>query len=300
MRRVLVAYDGSDGAKAAIEDLRSAGLGHAVEARVLSIADVWVPEGQGEESPFSDLPEFQAATEHLKEALREAREIAIEGARHLHQHFPEWSISNLSRGDSPTWGILAEARNWKPDLLVIGSHGRNPLERLFLGSVSFKVAAEAPCSVRVVRPQHHSRGIKLMLAIDGSVDSELAVDRVSQRQWHPSVEIDLVSVVDARLKARLLSRAGWDTEKSDNSLEQRVEAMQRRALQKLGALGNRAVSHSFEGDPKELLLRHAAKHDIACIFLGARGLEHGNRLYLGTLASAITGRAPCSVEICRP
>ena len=51
--------------------------------------------------------------------------------------------------------ILDAAREWEPDLIVIGSHGRKGLDRLLLGSVSDGVVRRAPCSVEVVRvPQH--------------------------------------------------------------------------------------------------------------------------------------------------
>ena len=49
MMKILIAYDGSDCAKAALEDLKSAGLPTKAEALVLSIADVFVPPPFDEE-----------------------------------------------------------------------------------------------------------------------------------------------------------------------------------------------------------------------------------------------------------
>jgi nucleotide-binding universal stress UspA family protein len=52
---------------------------------------------------------------------------------------------------SPKEIILEEAKKWKADLIVVGSHGRRGLKRFLLGSVSEAVAMNAHCSVVVVR-----------------------------------------------------------------------------------------------------------------------------------------------------
>lgn len=46
--------------------------------------------------------------------------------------------------------IVRTARTKKADLLVLGTHGRTGLARLFLGSVASRVVASAPCPVLTV------------------------------------------------------------------------------------------------------------------------------------------------------
>ena len=52
---------------------------------------------------------------------------------------------------SPKRVILDEAQSWRPDLIVVGSHGYPTWERFLLGSVSQAVVSHAKCSVEVVR-----------------------------------------------------------------------------------------------------------------------------------------------------
>ena len=48
-------------------------------------------------------------------------------------------------------GILDVAADWKPDLIVLGSHGRRGVEKFLLGSVAESIARHARCSVLIVR-----------------------------------------------------------------------------------------------------------------------------------------------------
>ena len=58
----------------------------------------------------------------------------------------------------PAHIICDVAREVEADVIVVGSHGRTGLNRLFLGSVSEHVVRHAPCPVLVVRgaPDHHT------------------------------------------------------------------------------------------------------------------------------------------------
>jgi len=57
----------------------------------------------------------------------------------------------LAIHDRPAHGLVAKARELHADLVVVGSHGAGPLSRMLLGSIADGAAANAPCSVLVVR-----------------------------------------------------------------------------------------------------------------------------------------------------
>jgi nucleotide-binding universal stress UspA family protein len=297
MKKILIAYDGTPGALAAIEDLRSAGLPGNSTAKIVTIADVWLPPAP----PADDLlgeSSWDRRYNKAADVLRSAKKSALEGACRIHELYPKWEVTNVARAGSPAREIIAEARRWNADLIVVGSHGRTPLERFFLGSVSHNIAADADCSVRIARPRtsHAGSPLRILAALDGSADSNKIVDELIGRNWHAGTKVDLVSVLDEKLKSTWVGRS--DLQIID-SVEESVEALHKASLAKFTAQNISAAFHIMEGDPKDTLLKVASKWDVDSIFLGARGLDHGNRMYLGTLASAICSRAHCTVEVVR-
>ena len=61
------------------------------------------------------------------------------------------TTSVLLRAGEPADQIIRAARSEKADLIVMGTHGRRGLTRLFMGSVAQRVVGLAPCAVVTVR-----------------------------------------------------------------------------------------------------------------------------------------------------
>ncbi len=53
---------------------------------------------------------------------------------------------------TPFLGIIRFAERDKSDLIIMNTHGRKGLKKIFLGSVAEKVIYEAPCSILALRP----------------------------------------------------------------------------------------------------------------------------------------------------
>ena len=59
--------------------------------------------------------------------------------------------SGKIRRGSPADEIVGEAKDWSADVVVLSTHGRTGLGRLFLGSVANAVVHHAPCPVLLHR-----------------------------------------------------------------------------------------------------------------------------------------------------
>jgi nucleotide-binding universal stress UspA family protein len=143
--KILIAYDGSSCADLALEDMRRAGLPRLAEAVVLSVSELWMPvlesAGAGAAPIVGALPV----------SLEKAESLARRACERVQAYFPEWVVKAEARSGSPASVVIERADEWRPDLIVVGSHGRSAPGRFMLGSVSQKVVTEAHCSARVAR-----------------------------------------------------------------------------------------------------------------------------------------------------
>lgn len=292
--KILIGYDGSECADAALIDLKRAGLPSDAEVLVVSAADVFIPPEDVEEEelfPAYVPASVKLARERAQRAFDEAERLSRQAAQKLREIFSEWTVNSVATAGVPHWEIIAKIEEWQPDLTVVGSHGRTALGGLFLGSVSQKVLFEAASSVRIARGRvlPLERPIKLILATDGSPDADAMIDTVCARKWPAETKIKLVTAVENFHRY---------SEDPDTQFE-RVRNIQILAVKKLGDAGLAAEAVVTDIDPKSYLIIQAEKWDADCIFLGAKGHRFFERLLIGSVSSSVAARAHCSVEVVR-
>jgi nucleotide-binding universal stress UspA family protein len=314
--RILIGYDGSDCADAAVYDLRRAGLPRDVEAVVFTAVDLTPhlpPSCYEPADPATEAKEPQIirnARILARGAMSEARLTADRGIERVRAEFPHWRVSAESTPDyAPYRALVIKAEKWRPDLVVVGSHGRSAAGRALLGSVSTKVLSHAHCSVRVARFREdvgRAAGdpVRLVLGFDGSADSAAAASAVADRVWPQGTEVRVVMALDRRLSMALAFgmpipvwatgiNQGWDDRTRAWHIVEDVE----KDLRGAGLVAKAVVG---EGDPKQVLIREAEQLGADCIFVGAQGHSALDRFLLGSVSAAVATRAHCSVEVVRP
>jgi len=118
--RIVVGYDGSAEAEAAVDAVASRAWPEGSEARVITA--LAAPRA--------------AAGGPAASKLRAAG----------------LSVSEGVRDGDPARALVGEAEAWQADAIFVGTRGLHGLRHLLRGSVSSAVAASAQCSVEVVRP----------------------------------------------------------------------------------------------------------------------------------------------------
>lgn len=286
--KVLIAYDGSACADAALSDLSRAGFPAEADCKVLSVIENWLPPPSGLE-----------LVEHI-DRDQEYMVMAMRAAQQVSEVQPGWSVKAIVSAGSPASVIIEKADEWKPDLIVMGAHGRGALGRLFFGSVSQKVLHEANCSVRVARESEKEPDApaRIIVGFDGSPNAAEVVRVLTARHWPNGVEARVVYAAWPSLEFTprpLVGKiADWIAEQ-DLRIKKKIDAV----VSELTAAGVNATAVIKSEEPKRLLINEAESWNANCIFVGARGLGRLERLRLGSVSSAVAARAHCTVEIVR-
>lgn len=297
--RILIGYDGSSTADAAIEDLRRAGLPEVCRVVVLSVADVWLPgsEQSAHARPAvpADLPGMATIRMMAEQALDTARAHAAAGRDRLSSLFPNWQVDAEVSADAPAWSIIRHAEEMNADLVVVGSHGRGALGRAMLGSVSTRVLDELRTNVRIARVPRNDADTHILVAVDGSPDSDAAVQAVRGRTWPKNTKIRVVTAANWRLRAANLTTMPGP----DAPVESWARHIADRAAAQFAGVAAEVSISVPQGEAKRVVLHEAESWNADCVFVGARGLTRAQRWLMGSVSTAVAMRAPCTVEVVR-
>jgi nucleotide-binding universal stress UspA family protein len=305
--KILLAVDGSEASIAAVEEAARTPWPEGSVVRIVSVAEApfpirqWtapMPSGSYEE--WERLFE-ERSVENTARAMARFGEIA--GAR-----TEAWA--KTLKGD-PKIAILDEVEHWGADLIIVGTHGYNTLERLWLGSVSRAVASNAKCSVEIARrrkvQEADGKAMRILLAVDGSEFGDAAVEEIADRPWPPGSQVHVISVIHLPFQPgpevwALPESYYFKLEKAER---ERAESVVNRAIARLreGAAERETpltlTGEVVVGRAAETILGTANKWGADLVALGSHGYRGFTRFLLGSVSYAVASHAPCSVEVVR-
>ena len=290
--KVMIAYDGSSYAKAAINDLCRAGLPPDSEILVVSVTDPSVmslPISQFDlHSLISRLASkvIRQATVYKEEQVEKVKASVSEVPDRPLSLFPECKIGYEVLGGKPAASLLRKAAEWKSDLIVLGTRGRSTVGRFFLGSVSQEVAEKADCSVRIWRqsPEKDAGTLnKVIIGASSLPDAEEVIRAVSGRAWTENTEIRLMIADDGISAGRV------------SAVYPYAKAIFEQAVEELRGCGLPVSVDIKSGDTSIILLDEVENWKADSIFIANE--KSNEEKGFGSLAASLLARAKCTVEI---
>jgi nucleotide-binding universal stress UspA family protein len=146
--------------------------------------------------------------------------------------------------------------------------------------------------------------MKILLAIDGSVCSDMAINEVLSRPWPTDSEIRIVSAFQVPISP---TPEAWGIS-SEN-----FEQMERVARQQAETIVDRAAAQAGPGLPPSIgvttriligspavaILEESEDWNADLIVVGSHGYGALQRFLLGSVSQTIVSQAKCSVEVVR-
>jgi nucleotide-binding universal stress UspA family protein len=201
----------------------------------------------------------------------------------------------------PAETIIRIGQETAADIVVVGTHGRRGVARLFMGSVAEALAKTAPWPVAVVRAYDQRVGEMGPVLVptdfsEGAMHAGRAAHALARR-------LGLRLVLLHVLPEAVAPKGEEDPEairRQAERLRREAETRLRSAAEALGLDRGQVESSLVTGvDAAEIV--HVGKAIRAsCIVMGTRGFTGLPRLLLGSVTDQVLRQAPCPVLVVPP
>lgn len=146
-KRILVAVDGSETSILALKEAIKLATDFNAVLRIINVADEYLGYIEG---LSIDLDKYTASIEKYSQSvLNNMKNIAIKAGI-------DAEVKLIQITDVPARvpeKIIQDAKQWKADVIVVGTHGRSGFGRMILGSVADGVIRHATTPVLLVRSE---------------------------------------------------------------------------------------------------------------------------------------------------
>lgn len=146
--------------------------------------------------------------------------------------------------------------------------------------------------------------MKILLAVDGSPCSDVAVEEIGRRPWPEGSSVKVLNAFELPLPA---SPEGWALPPNyfddlDQAVRKRAKSIVERTVERLRSKLDPTITLNGEflaGPPRSVILDEAESWDADLIVMGSHGYGRWERFLLGSVSQSIVSHAKCSVEVVR-
>lgn len=210
--------------------------------------------------------------------------------------------------------IIHECQDSSCDLIVMGTHGREGIQHLLLGSVAERVSRQAHVPVMLVRTLEHPTKDaplieRIVVTVDGSQPSLLALTTANELACVLGASLEVLHVIPDVPSAYAYAAYEYapiiDDDRYQRDLETESQAVVAAALAYLKANATRMAEVSTSRVPANGqrvgdAIAHATKeHRADLIVMGTHGRTGFDRWLLGSVAERVSHRAEVPVLFVR-
>jgi nucleotide-binding universal stress UspA family protein len=268
-KTLLLSTDGSDFSEGAVQE--AIFFGQACAAKVVVLYVVRIDAESLKSANSKVTRRQQEIAPYLERIRRMARDSGVE-------------CETVVVGSSvPEHAIVEQARVRKADVILMGRHGRAGRLYLMVGSMTAKVIGLGFPMVLVVPSEAFITGSHVLVAVDDSPSSRLAVEE--------AMSLGMCCVTLERLT--FVSVAKWKS--GLDAARRMVEDVCERGRQKWPHLHFEAVAGV--GHPSNIIVRAAEERGVDMIMIG--GVSDGPlpRMFTGRVTKEVCGWAHCAVLV---
>ncbi len=294
---ILVAEDASAPAEGATRiAVALAAQDPGTRVLVAHVADTRLLRDRAQTYGYDPDPILRDVKDEMSIVLDRAVELAAQSRVPAEQLFLE--------GDPPA-EFLALAQKRGARLIVVGSHGRRGLQRLFLGSFAEHVVRSSPCPVLVVREAAEPAPAfrRILVPIDGSHSAAAALDLAIRIAGTHHGAISLLHALDVTRYVMSLAASpdgGFtDTDLLRDSLQANGRALLDAASARVAAQKVPCDDRTDERSPWEAIDAVAADLGADAVVMGTHGRHGLQRFFLGSTAERVLRSSKIPVMVVR-
>jgi nucleotide-binding universal stress UspA family protein len=261
-----------------------------------------------EDSEFVSSNEARAYLEGLEKFLT---------GHGLPDHQPPYSL-RLLVANGNAWEQITEAvRDFKADLIVMSTHGRTGLSRLFGGSVAAKVLHDAPSLVLLVRPKDDKatdlsetfREVSpefirkpVLVPLDGSSLSEVALKPALQLAEASGAPLKLIEVLppveELAVESAPITVGGYFPRglSSQELKEEALDYLLTIETERLPA-NLHIDTHVVQGQPAPEIVKHSREIGAGLIVMASHARTGLGRTIMGSVTEDVIRHADCPVMV---
>lgn len=243
---------------------------------------------------------YEAETALQREQIARSGEELRSQIERLGLGEPDLAGSKVQAG-APHRVLTGIAKEIGADLIVVGATGSGPFAAELLGSTAERVLRKARCPVLIVRGELPVPPRRVLAPVDLSTLSgdsfRCGLQRLAQLAGSSEIRVRAVHALSLLDALAFRQRRGMSAEQ----VEQHAAAhLQRFILENRSDLPFPVEAAVRPGEPHFEILREVAEHPVDLLILGTHGRGGLDRLMLGSVASTVARKAPCSVLVIPP